>query len=281
MNQYNTDNIKSIVFNTDENAEPNTAFEEWKKIRDAHKVLDDEDMVNNPSHYQSMTANLNIDCITAMQAAFGKEAVSIFCKLNVFKYTYRSPNKQPVESIKKAQWYLNKYMELAPEFVEEWRPSDDGIYEISSLGNVRRAGSQENRKKVTLKNGYDTVIFSINGKVTCKYVHRLVASAFIPNPNNYPEINHKNHIRTDNRVENLEWCDRKQNVQDAIGQDLYVYNTDGDFLGKYNSIRDCETDFGIGHRSITAYIDKDKPKGNLLFYSIFKGESLKLGGEDQ
>lgn len=236
----------------------------------------DEDMVNNPSHYQSMDAEHNIDCITAMQAAFGKKAVSIFCKLNVFKYTYRSPNKQPVESIKKAQWYLNKYMELAPEFMEEWRPSTDGVYEVSNLGNVRRIGSQENRKKVTLKNGYDTVMFSINGKVTCKYVHRLVAEAFIPNPNNYPEINHKNHIRTDNRMDNLEWCDRKQNVQDAIGIVLYVYNTDGDYLGKYNSIRDCEKEFGIGHRSLDSYIDTSKPKGNLLFYTSFKGDYLEL-----
>lgn len=239
------------------------------------------DKVNNPSHYQSMVGDLNIDCITAMRAAFGDDKVAIWCKLNVFKYTYRSPKKQPVESIEKAQWYLRKYMSLASEFVEEWKPSEDGVYEVSNLGNVRRVGNFENRKKITLKNGYDTVMFSINGKVTCKYVHRLVAEAFIPNPNNYPEINHKNHIRTDNRVENLEWCDRKQNVQDAVGMPLYVYNVDGDFLGKYNSIRDCEEEFNIGHSSINSYIDSGKPKGNLLFYSSFRGEYLELNPNNE
>lgn len=115
MNQYNTDNIKSIVFNTDENAKPDTAFEEWKKIKDAHKVLDEEDMVNNPSHYQSMTANLNIDCITAMQAAFGMYETAVFCKLNAFKYIWRATSKGGNQDIDKALWYLEKYRKLGGE----------------------------------------------------------------------------------------------------------------------------------------------------------------------
>jgi hypothetical protein len=45
------------------------------------------------------------------------------------------------------------------------------------------------------------------------YIHRLVAETYIPNPNNYPEVNHKNKVRNDNRIENLEWCTKKQNVQ--------------------------------------------------------------------
>ena len=112
MNQNNTDNIKSIVFNTDENVKPDTAFEEGRKARDAHKVLDKEDTVNNPTHYQSMTANLNIDCITAMQAAFGDEEVKAFCKANAMKYIWRSSSKGKNESIKKAIWYLDKFLEL-------------------------------------------------------------------------------------------------------------------------------------------------------------------------
>lgn len=66
------------------------------------------------------------------------------------------------------------------------------------------------------KNGYYTAC--VNGKN--RLVHRLVAEAFLDNPNNYPCINHKNEIKTDNRVENLEWCDYRYN------------NTYGTHLGK-------------------------------------------------
>lgn len=267
------EDVKKIVFNQNYSNNQSSTYQQ-DKFYEKLDVLNEKDNVNHPDHYQSKSS-VQIECIDAMRAAFGDEAVAIFCKLNVFKYTYRSPNKQPIESMQKAQWYLKKYMELAPEFFEEWRNCKDGVYEVSNLGNVRRVGCQENRKKITLKNGYDTVMFSVDGKVTCNYVHRLVAEAFIPNPNNYMEINHKNHIKTDNRVDNLEWCNRKQNVQDATGTILYVYNTDGDFLGKYNSIRDCEVEFGIGHRSINSYIDSDKPKGSLLFYTTFKGDYLE------
>lgn len=150
---------------------------------------------------------------------------------------------------------------------EEWRPCTNSLYEVSNLGNVRRAGINSNRKKITLKNGYDTVMFSTKGHVTCMYVHRLVAEAFIDNPENYPEVNHINHIRTDNRVENLEWCDRKYNVQDGAGKTLHVYRKDGTYLGEFASIRECERAFSIGHRSLQRYIDSGIVKNNMLFYS--------------
>lgn len=75
----------------------------------------DNDMVNNPSHYQSMDGTLNIDCITAMQAAFGRYETAVFCKLNAFKYIYRSSSKGKNTDIQKAQWYLNKFLELGGE----------------------------------------------------------------------------------------------------------------------------------------------------------------------
>lgn len=226
------------------------------------------DNVNHPAHYTQG----GVECIDAMEAAFGKKVVADFCKCNVFKYTFRSGMKQPKESIEKAEWYLKKYMELAEEFLEEWRVCSNGLYEVSNLGNVRGVGADENRKKITLKNGYDTVMFSINGKVNCHYVHRLVAEAFIPNPNNLLQVNHKNHIRTDNRAENLEWITNKENQQDAFGTTLYVYNTDGDFIGKYNSIRDCEAAFDFSHSSLDIYIDTALVRGNMVFYTKELGE---------
>lgn len=73
------------------------------------------DKVNGPLHYQSMEGDLNIDCITAMQAAFGKYETAVFCKLNAFKYVWRASSKNGNEDIDKASWYLKKYRELGGE----------------------------------------------------------------------------------------------------------------------------------------------------------------------
>jgi hypothetical protein len=71
----------------------------------------DDNPVDNPSHYQSYKKN-GIDCITAMQHAFGDEVVASFCKCNAMKYIWRESSKGGNESIQKAIWYLNKYLEL-------------------------------------------------------------------------------------------------------------------------------------------------------------------------
>ena len=100
----------------------------------------------------------------------------------------------------------------------------EGFYQVSNLGRVRsldRIAVSENRstqkikgaiKKVKVgKNGYYMVMFYKDSKYKCAYVHRLVAQAFIPNPDNLPQVNHKDEIRTNNCVDNLEWCDSKYN----------------------------------------------------------------------
>jgi len=79
------------------------------------ELFPDEDQVNHPSHYGSFDPSLHIECIDAMRAAFGDEAVAAFCKLNAFKYIWRESSKQGNVSIKKAIWYLNKYLELNKE----------------------------------------------------------------------------------------------------------------------------------------------------------------------
>lgn len=66
------------------------------------------DIVNNPEHYCSG----NIECIDAMEAAFGTNAVKDFCRCNAFKYIFRCLRKNGIEDVKKAQWYLNKLIEL-------------------------------------------------------------------------------------------------------------------------------------------------------------------------
>ena len=111
-------------------------------------------------------------------------------------------------------------------------------YEVNERGEIRSIlrGTRPSCRKD--KDGYETVwLLNERGKpLMHKRVHRLVAKAFIPNPDDLPEINHKNHIRSDNRVENLEWCTTEQNVRDAKGHPVTV-KKDGKFIGVFPSIR--------------------------------------------
>lgn len=86
-------------------------------------------------------------------------------------------------------------------------------YSVSSLGEVRNDDTGAFLKAVKAKNGYLRLMLT-PGRVN-KSVHRLVAEAFIPNPNNKPYINHINGDKTDNRVDNLEWCTQSENMQHA------------------------------------------------------------------
>lgn len=90
-------------------------------------------------------------------------------------------------------------------------------YEINNQGKVRNKSSGKTLKDTLSWNGYRRISLS-GGKRGSKkgfMIHRLVAEYFIPNPNNLPEVNHKNLIKSDNRVENLEWCSKLENMQHA------------------------------------------------------------------
>jgi len=96
---------------------------------------------------------------------------------------------------------------------EEWKPINgfDGYY-ISSFGRVW-SDKQKCRfmKPHSTGNGYLMVSLYIKNKQHPKLVHRLVAEAFIPNPNKFPQVNHKDETKDNNRADNLEWCTSKYN----------------------------------------------------------------------
>lgn len=85
----------------------------------------------------------------------------------------------------------------------------EGIYKISNYGRIKKGNKIFKTEKY--KN-YFIVKLTKNGVRKRTGVHRLVAQAFIPNPNNLPEINHKDENPSNNCVDNLEWCDRKYNM---------------------------------------------------------------------
>ena len=99
----------------------------------------------------------------------------------------------------------------------------ENTYMISNLGNVKSLSRPYTKGKLIKphkhKRGYLYCCLSQNGKVYNRRIHILVAKAFIPNPNNLPEINHKDENKSNNIVTNLEWCTKVYNIQYGSGID--------------------------------------------------------------
>jgi len=107
---------------------------------------------------------------------------------------------------------------------EEWRDIQGyvGVYQISSLGRVRsldrvdmRGQPREGKILSQLIEKYARVTLCRNGRMKRFLVHRLVASEFVPNPKNLPEVNHLNTLKLDNRHTNLEWATKSRNISHA------------------------------------------------------------------
>ena len=121
----------------------------------------------------------------------------------------------------------------------------EGLYAITPEGEVwsyRRKKFLVPRKG---RNGYLQAGLWKNGKGKNHYIHRLVSEAFIPNPENLPQVNHKDENKENNSVENLEWCTGKYNsnygtINDKRKKPILQYTLNGEFVREWPSATDVE-----------------------------------------
>lgn len=160
--------------------------------------------------------------------------------------------------------------------MENWKVINDfQAYEVSDYGRIRRC--YKNGKIVIMKpwfnkQGYLQVHLCKNGKHHPKTIHRLVALHFIDNPDNLPQVNHKDECKTNNCVTNLEWCTSQYNltygtrIQKAAKtcyKPIKQYDLDGNFIRRWDSITEAAKQLMIS-------------QGNLS--SCLKGKFKTMGG---
>lgn len=157
----------------------------------------------------------------------------------------------------------------------------EGFYQVSNLGRVRSLDRYDNRgifhKSQIIKpkehpRGYYGISLWKEGKQSQFLVHRLVAQAFIPNENDMPDINHRNENKTDNRADNLEWCDKEYNNNygqhhekhnSAIGwymRSVIQLSSDGETIATYPSVSEAARSIGVSAKAIRLCISGKNKK---------------------
>ena len=188
--------------------------------------------------------------------------------------------------------------------IEIWKPviGYEGLYDVSNLGRIRsvdrvvqQAGKINHLKGHIMaqsvdKDGYLRCCLSKNGIRKNYHVHRIVLSAFVPNPEGKPHVDHINTIRDDNRVENLRWATQTENnnnqrtiqhLKKTINNDgyqqkrlnalskngspkapkkVYQYSANLEYINSFNSISEAARSFGINHENIVRALDNPQKR---------------------
>lgn len=174
---------------------------------------------------------------------------------------------------------------------EEWRPvvGAEEDYIVSNLGNVASLNYNHTGEcrllKQNLSRGYQRVAIVKNGKYLSVKVHRLVAEAFIPNPEGLPQVNHKDEDKTNNAVWNLEWCDchyninygtglkrrSKARVENGKGKAIKQIDKSGNTITFFTNVASAARKTGIPRSNIfKALKGKYKTAGNYKWEYIMK-----------
>lgn len=158
--------------------------------------------------------------------------------------------------------------------MEEWRPlvGYEGLYEVSNMGrvkslNYRRTGKEKILEPYDDGYGYLKVKLFKDGKGKNCRINRLVAIAFIPNPYNLPEVNHKDEDKTNNCVENLEWCTSQYNVEYSKAKAIIGIDKITGLIVEFTSINEASRQLGINQGNIcTCLKGRYKSCGGFQWY---------------
>ena len=141
----------------------------------------------------------------------------------------------------------------------------EGIYGITSCGRVWSYRKKKFLEPATRGNGYLCVNLYKDGKMKKYYVHRLVAEAYIPNPENLPQVDHIDNDKTHNYVNNLQWITHKDNVRKSNNRPILQFTLNGEFVREW----ECAADVGKEVKDNICHCLKGRKKtayGYLWFY---------------
>lgn len=208
------------------------------------------------------------------------------------QYNYLKENINKLDDI-----FYNNFIKLPKDAVRikdsinHWIDKNGNIY---CIDNRIKSRIRYIKKAFTTVQGYNYcgITYKINGKNKniSKRVHRLVAEAFIPNPNNYNIVGHKNNIKTDNRADNLYWTTIKENTQKAVDDGLMVNDKGFDdsqskpvimfetktnkILNKYGSITEAHKQTGISKSTIARQAKYKRPIRKDFYFRFIDDESV-------
>lgn len=176
-----------------------------------------------------------------------------------------------------------RWLSLENLLNEEWRNIEgyEGLYQVSNYGRVRSFKYKSIRilkPSATSTQKYFVLTLSNNNIKKYTTVHRLVAKAFVANPNNYPIINHKDCNKHNNKAENLEWCTisynmlhaikngkvnieylksispRRYGKQNHMSRAVFVYGLDDKYIGRFDCIREAKDSLNINSSNASTHI---------------------------
>lgn len=181
---------------------------------------------------------------------------------------------------------------------EEWKDIKDyeGLYQVSNLGNIKSnsyidaSGHKRNSKNINPnidRNGYYRVGLTKNNKRKYFQIHRLVSQAFIDNPDNKPQVNHKDSDKSNNCVTNLEWVTSSENnihaykfgknyprfgKENGKSNTIIQYDLNGNFIKEWESLNMCANELCLQESCISMCCSgKRKTTGGFIFKK--KGDS--------